>query len=385
MKILHIAPCFVDIDNESGGVSNIIRQICLKLEKKGINTILICTNTFLGKIVCEPRSIKYSKFLTIHIIKQNKFPLFGPIYPIKSLLETIDNIDLVHIHTNFSIICDFSIKYYTKNKIPSIFTPHGKLSPTIFSNFLLLKYVYFHLFSFSYLKNITQIISSSSNEMKYLYKLGFINNNNYFIHNGFSIFNNPISKTYNFGLSKKKYLLFLGYLDPRKQPDLLIKAYAESIAKEKYSLVFAGADSYDFKKNLVKLVELYNIKDNVKFIGHVNNEFKCHLLENAKVLILPSKGEGWPLVIAEAIGAKLPMILSKECNFSEIKNYKIGIEVADFNIKNWTNAIDEVCFNDKVYFEYEKNLDNCFNNFSWDYITNLWLTKYKEIYDKSIN
>ena len=54
MKIIQIAPCYVDIYNETGGVANIIRQICLYLEQKKINTVLICTNTELGKTLPNP-------------------------------------------------------------------------------------------------------------------------------------------------------------------------------------------------------------------------------------------------------------------------------------------------------------------------------------------
>ena len=380
MKIIQVAPCFVDINKETGGVANIVRQICLTLSNKKIDTILICTTTELGIEVANEEIIEFSEFLTIHVVKQFKNPLLGPRKKILSLLETIDNVSLVHIHTCFSSITENALKFCIKHNVKCVFTPHGKLSSTMFRTKFIFKTIYFNVFLKRNLNKVTSIITSSSNEINYVKKKG-INVKAKFIYNGYSNPDLKLTKSHLSKLEKLNYILFLGYLDPRKQPDLLVKAFRLSKASEFFKLVLAGPDSYDFQKEIVKLceVEKLEIGKDVIFTGRVMGGEKWELLKNAKALFLPSKGEGWPVVIAEAIGVQTPCVISKECNFNEIISLKIGIEVSDFSINKWANAIDEICFNESTYTDYKNNLYNIRNDFSWQSITEQWLTTYKEI------
>ena len=104
--IVQIAPCYIDLNAETGGVANIIRQICLELNARRIRTILICGNTELGKEITQPQMIQYSEYLTIHIIAQKSHPLLGSSILILRTLSSIHQISLIHVHTCFSVICD---------------------------------------------------------------------------------------------------------------------------------------------------------------------------------------------------------------------------------------------------------------------------------------
>jgi len=384
MKILQIAPCYVDIYNETGGVANVVRQICLSLERKKINTVLICSNTELGKEVTKEKSIKYSDYLTIHIIKQHTNPLLGPVHNLRKLLKSLNDISLVHIHTCFSAITDYTMNYYLNNKIPCLFTPHGKLSPSMFNKKKLFKSLYFNLIVKRRLNNVNNIITCSKNEIEYIKNLGVKNIFSY-IYNGYPEINLNKQEKDVWDLVPKSYLMFLGYLDPRKQPDLLIKAFAQAKASEKFKLVLAGPDSYGYKMVLEKLINSFGmtIKDKIIFTGRVIGPDKWILLKNAKALILPSKGEGWPVVIAEAIGSKLPLVISKECNFNEIEKMNLGLEVKDFEIESWKNAIDEICFNETLYKKFELGLDQHQPYFSWESITKQWIEKYKSLINET--
>lgn len=389
MKILQIAPCYVDIFNETGGVSNIVRQICLRLEKEKINTVLICSNTELGKVVSEEKYIKYSDFLSIYIIPQYKNPLLGPVSNLLNILRSFDEISLIHIHTCFSAITDYSLNYSVKNNIPSLFTPHGKLSPSMFNNKKFWKSIYFNLVLIGILNKVSGIVTSSRNEINYLKSFGIQNKISY-IYNGYqkvniSDLNISTFLSRKWELEPKSYLLFLGYLDPRKQPDLLIKAYLKSKAFEKFKLVIAGPDSYSYRAELENLIRSYkgNIMNKIIFTDRVVGADKWALLNGAKALVLPSKGEGWPVVIAEAIGAKIPVIISKECNFSEVTEMEIGTEVKDFSEESWSVALDEICYNDTLYKKFEESLEKYYSLFSWESITKQWIKKYFEILNET--
>ncbi|MDR2408413.1 MAG: glycosyltransferase [Bacteroidales bacterium] len=367
------------MNSETGGVANIIRQICLNLQKNKINTMLVCANTELGKTMTDPETIRFSDHLVIHIVKQNKNPLLGFRKSIYRILDTVSEISLIHVHTCFSTICDASLKYAAQNNIPCIFTPHGKFSPAMFANKKQLKKLYYEWYVEKNLNNISKIIVSSPDEAIHIRQLGIKNDISY-VYNGYYRYKEAI-------LSEKvekipvPYFLFLGYLDPRKQPDLLIKAFSQSSASKKYKLVLAGPDSYSYLGHLKELVSTYDLADKVIFPDRVLGYDKWYLLKHATALLLPSKAEGWPVVIAEAIGAKLPLIISKACNFSEITTLNIGIEIADFNISNWANAIDTLC-DQMQHAAFKRNLSNISESFAWENIVQQWINEYNTILKK---
>ena len=122
---------------------------------------------------------------------------------------------------------------------------------------------------------------------------------------------------------------------------------------------------------------------NVIFTDRVSGQKKWDLLKNAKGLFLPSKGEGWPVVIAEAIGSEIPCVISKECNFSEIETLKVGIEVKNHEVDEWAKAIDEICFNNHLNLEFKKNLNHVKDSFSWSSIAEQWLNSYKAVINET--
>jgi len=380
--IIQVSPCYVDMNSEIGGVANVIRQICLGLHENKMKTILICSNTELGKTVAQPAVIKFSEYLTIYVIKQNKNPLLGGGKLVRKILTSINDISLIHIHTCFSTLCDLSLQYAVKNTIPCVFTPHGKFSPAMFANKQYIKNLYFKWNLQKYLNKINEIVACSPDEKRYINQLG-INNKISHIYNGYSEFVKTALSEQIQKITTFPYLLFLGYLDTRKQPDLLIKAFSQSQSSKKFKLILAGPDSYNLLNSLKKLISSLNLEDKVIFSGRVSGYDKWYLLENSMGLFLPSTGEGWPVVIAEAIGAKVPVVISKACNFSDVTKYGVGIEMEDFNVNKWADAIDSICFDKEIRNVFINNLNNISKYFTWTNITKQWINKYISIINET--
>jgi glycosyltransferase involved in cell wall biosynthesis len=135
------------------------------------------------------------------------------------------------------------------------------------------------------------------------------------------------------------YLLYFGYLDPRKQPCLLVEAFAKAKIAETHWLVFAGPDDYHHQVEIEQMVRKYGVEDRVRFTGGVYGDDKWAWIRHAECMCLPSKGEGQPLVVLESLGAGTPVVCSRFCNV-DIGGY--GEIVDDFEVEEWTNAIDRV-------------------------------------------
>lgn len=80
----------------------------------------------------------------------------------------------------------------------------------------------------------------------------------------------------------------------------------------------------DFKKKVMQLPAYTSIKDNVKFLGYIRNDYKDNLLKNNDILVLPSYAEGMPISLLEAISHRNAIVTTNvganQTHFSTICN-----------------------------------------------------------------
>ena len=104
--------------------------------------------------------------------------------------------------------------------------------------------------------------------------------------------------TRRFGLVRDGYMLYLGRLVPEKRADLLIRAFRPLRTDKK--LVIAGPFS-ETDEYCRKLKALAGDDRRILFTGFVNGRPLRELYSNAYVYTLPSKLEGMPLTLLEAM------------------------------------------------------------------------------------
>ncbi len=134
-----------------------------------------------------------------------------------------------------------------------------------------------------------------------------------------------ISVLYNFHLmprfsafpeKNKNQLLYLGSIDNRKGfADLL-----EALSKLKdlpYKLKVGGT-FLNSKLKKVILNEINKKNLNVEFLGYIQGEQKIRVIKESSILILPSYGEGLPVVILEAMAGGCALITSGAGSITEV-------------------------------------------------------------------
>jgi len=113
------------------------------------------------------------------------------------------------------------------------------------------------------------------------------------------------------------YILFVGSLEPRKNLVRLLKAYRQLPAqtRKEYKLLIAGFKGW----NNSEIVSLFDeMKDDVKYLGFVDNETLAHLYKNAACFIYPSLYEGFGLPPLEAMACGCPVIVSDVASLPEV-------------------------------------------------------------------
>jgi glycosyltransferase involved in cell wall biosynthesis len=104
-------------------------------------------------------------------------------------------------------------------------------------------------------------------------------------------------------------ILFLGTLEPRKNLDVLLDAYARMLANRPSTppLVLAGAAT-PAAAALVARTRLPPLAGHVEVTGYVTDARKAALYARALVFVLPSHTEGFGMTAVEAMKAGVPVV-----------------------------------------------------------------------------
>lgn len=108
------------------------------------------------------------------------------------------------------------------------------------------------------------------------------------------------------GVEKDKYLLAVGRLTPEKGFEYLVEA-VNRIPSIPH-LVIAG--TYDHDASYYNSLKELDVNNKVIFSGYTTGESLRQLYSHARLFVLSSVNEGFPLVMLEAMSYHLPMIVS---------------------------------------------------------------------------
>jgi glycosyltransferase involved in cell wall biosynthesis len=373
---VQICPCYVNLTRESGGVSNIVRQICLQLAASQRQVLLLCGNTDLGRVVAAPGHTSVNQYLTVQVFRQRPHPILGPTGRLRAALRSLPQQCVAHVHTCFSAFSESAMAELSRLGIPFVFTPHGKLSEQMMGNSRVAKRAWWSAAARRYVRRASIIAVSGSAEPSLFPSLG-LRQPFVVIPNGYEA---PVAATSDVPSVGRPYVLFLGYLDPRKQPEFLVRAFAQSKACGTHALAIVGPDAYGHEPVIRRAIDSCGIAKRVTILGPVYGEDKWMLLRHAACLCLPSRGEGLPVVLCEALGAGAPIVYSKACNFPEIRAQGAGIELDGFVEGEWADAIDRVCLGRDAETNMRAAALRMGAELSWERIVARWADLYDGIW-----
>jgi glycosyltransferase involved in cell wall biosynthesis len=114
------------------------------------------------------------------------------------------------------------------------------------------------------------------------------------------------------------YILFVGALERRKQPDL---ALLTMLGCEQHDpdlrLVLVGPDR-GLEAELRKSADAFGLRDRVEFAGHVPRDELAALYRGAEALVFPSRYEGFGLPVLEAMASGTPVVATSSSSIPEV-------------------------------------------------------------------
>ncbi|MBO5143535.1 MAG: glycosyltransferase family 4 protein [Clostridia bacterium] len=168
-----------------------------------------------------------------------------------------------------------------------------------------------------------------------------------------------------------KTILSVGRLSYEKGFDYIIEVGRKLIQKNhdfKWVILGDGPE----KDKLISDVHKYNLEKNIFFQGRTSNVGDSY--KNTKFFVMPSRTEGFGIVLLEAMSYGLPVI-SFDCESGPaeiIRNNVNGYLVKDFNIDEMTNKIIKLLSDNDLCVKFSDNSKVDFERFDEDTIIVEW-------------
>lgn len=153
--------------------------------------------------------------------------------------------------------------------------------------------------------------------------------------------------------------------DPLKGFDLLIESFA-LLKDTGWRLVFAGGDEEG--EDLKKLADEYGVLDKIKFLGKVKNIDEVYA--RAGMLVMPSRSEGFPNALCEAMAAGLPVVsFDFVAGPRDIITHNVnGVIVENGNTKQLAFAIESLIENPLLRIELGEEAKKIKSKYDSDFI-----------------
>lgn len=354
-----------------GGISEHVYSLAKKFIKYNIDVHVIARQAENAPLEEEIEGIKVHRYKYPSFLAKYHLTFISYVFLVYACLSTIKRIDknekfdLIHGHYAYSD--GFIAAIYKKIfKIPCVLTVHGNDLVKVFdfkSDFanILLNFFKTSIEKFT-VRTVDQIIFVSESLKNTavswktpLNKLNVIPNGVNEIY--FDVIRNPTDNLTLFTLRQhvdKNGLIFA------------IDAMKSIIAKYPDTHLFILGDG-PLKNDLIERTEKLKLGRNISFEGYlVGNKFDL-LFSSTKIMLVPSKYEGFGIVVLEGMAAGIPVIASKVGGIPEIiEDHKSGILVPPQNPEKIAEAVFELMSNDKLYDEISKAGKIRAQEFSWD-------------------
>ncbi len=168
-----------------------------------------------------------------------------------------------------------------------------------------------------------------------------------------------------YGLERKKYILFVGTIEPRKNLKRLLKAYSllDDYLKNDYKLVIVGADGWSDVK-AADLVSHLSLSEYVIIAGQLDDGMLASIYANSYLLALPSLYEGFGIPIVEAMSFGIPVLTSNISSMPEVAGDS-AFFVDPFDEYSIYNGILELIENKVLYEKLAAGASKWASVFSW--------------------
>jgi glycosyltransferase involved in cell wall biosynthesis len=336
------------------------------LSEKGHEVVIFSTNNVKGsKEICASEEVVNG----VNIKRFSSVKLGGESYMYWNFeSEALKfNPDVIIVHAYRHIHVSKALKVAKKLKCKIFLVTHAPFARKSSRSFLenLIVNLYDKFIGRKQLRKFTGIIAITKWEYSHLKDLGVNINKIYHIPNGISKeFFKPIKSTKSSKLIK---IVYTGRVSPIKNLEILVAALSKI---KGFDLEIMGPGDSDYLIKLKSLANENNLK-NINFISKkYNSSEQIKELDRSEIFVIPSKSEGMPQTLVEAMArGKIVVCSDNEGNKELVKDNVTGFLFKNEDSKDLERVLKLVQNSNKKDLALIKIKARAFSeNYKWDKI-----------------
>ncbi|MGB6546533.1 MAG: glycosyltransferase [Candidatus Acidiferrales bacterium] len=260
-----------------------------------------------------------------------------------ALERTAGDFDLVHVYSYYGHWVRAAARACRVHGVPYLLHPHGSLDPFLLRRRSLRKRAYARFIGNKCWRNATGILFNSAEEMRLATGAAQALDSNSGEPRHFVVpcgvdeewFSVPESAAERRIAQQLEHLgncplvVYFGRIDFKKGLDLLAAAFGiVARSNRKARLVLAGPESPGYGAKVRSWLRDANVLERTTFLGPLAGAYRVALLRRARLVVLLSYSENFGQVVAEAMAAGAPVVISDRVNiWPEIERAGAGVVV----------------------------------------------------------
>ncbi|MBP1157467.1 MULTISPECIES: glycosyltransferase family 4 protein [unclassified Paenibacillus] len=172
----------------------------------------------------------------------------------------------------------------------------------------------------------------------------------------------------------KPYILYIGRIDESKSVDILFNYFIEYKQQYKDDIILVLAGKKD--------MNIPNRED-IKYLGFINDSEKEALIKNAILFVLPSKYESFSIATLESMFHGIPVLVNGECNvlYGHVKRSGAGLYYR--NKFEFIEGVNYLLENDELRLKMSTNgKAYVMKNYNWEKIEQEYLDFIQTVVDQ---
>lgn len=298
--------------------------------------------------------------------------------------------EVVHVYGLYDLLGPAVTFFCRKNHIPYVIEPMGMFRPIVRN--LALKKIYHAVIGKPFLGAAKRLIATSEQEKRELVAEGIEESRIVVRRNGVELPSylperGAFRQEWEIP-SNAKVVLFLGRLETKKSPELLISAFSQWRGKSRCAapsvLILAGPEhDPGYLERLASLASSLGIADAIRFTGPLYGKEKWSAYRDADIFVLPSQNENFGNSAAEAMACGTPVIVTEQCGIAPWVAGKTGF-VVPYAADALANALQLVLDDPRVTSRFRKACEEVADGLSWDGPLSQMLEIYSSVLPKGV-
>ncbi len=173
----------------------------------------------------------------------------------------------------------------------------------------------------------------------------------------------------------ERLILYVGTLEPRKNLETLVQAYARLPQRGTVKLVLVGARGWQMK-NLLTLIERLNLTQDILLVGYVHREALPLWYNVAEVFAYPSIYEGFGMPPVEAMACGIAVVTSNTTSLPEAVG-AAGVLLPPTDVDAWAETLARLLDDPATRAEMAAQGRQHARRFRWDFTARQTVESYR--------